>query len=599
MAVSSLFAKPPLVAFRPSITQCSDCGRDLNVQKTRTRSISTLHVGRFRAREVFLRCKWCGHTERSEELSALVPPGANFGYDVMVYAGKALFLRHRNEEEVVAELAQQNVQISPREVSLLGMRFVVHLALAHQRRAPQITKDMQTRGGYICHLDATCEGGDPLLMSSIDSLSEIVLGNVKLPAEDEQHVVPFLRRIKQAYGIPLALVHDMGKGILKAVATVFAEVPDFICHFHFLRDIGKDFLGTEYDTIRKRLSKHGISAKLRYRAKQLKAELDRHPELIEVLEGGIQNALLPAEARQFMPVLNVYALIQWTLRGKSEGHGYGFPFDRPHLAFAKRIHRLHNEVEKFKTIQLRGKRKDNKPYFKLYLDLEKIIKDRTLWKTVSEIEEKISVFEKLRKAMRIAPTSGRHGLNDEGQKGNIRTIEKRLKTFRAWLTGRKDYPQNRAARKMISQIDKYWEKLFADPITVETPTGPVLVQPQRTNNILEQFFRSLKRANRRRTGNASSSRMLRTILAETPLVRNLKNPLYTKILLSGKASLEEVFAEVDIDTFRDAFRGAQDVSEKIPSKLKPLIAMPDFPEKLLSMAEKAAVRPKSNRILRQ
>ena len=598
MAVSSLFAKPPLVAFRPSITQCCDCGRDLNVQKTRTRSVSTLHLGRFQAREVFLTCKLCGHTERSEELSALVPPGANFGYDVMVHAGKALFLRHRNEEEVVAELAQQNVQISPREVSVLGTRFVVHLALAHRRRAPQITKDMQTRGGYICHLDATCEGGDPLLMSSIDSLSEIVLGNVKLPAEDEQHIVPFLRRIKEAYGIPLALVHDMGKGILKAVATVFPEVPDFICHFHFLRDIGKDFLGSEYDTIRKRLSKHGISAKLRYRAKRLKAELDRHPELVEVLESGIENALLPAETRQFMPVLNVYALIQWTLRGKSEGHGYGFPFDRPHLAFAKRIQRLHSEVEKLKTIQLRGERKDNKPYFKLYLDLEKIIRDRTLWKAVSEIEEKITVFEKLRKAMRIAPTSGRQGLNDEGQKGNIRTIEKRLKTFRAWLISRKDYPQNRAAEKMIAQIDKYWEKLFADPITVETPAGPVLVQPQRTNNILEQFFRSLKRANRRRTGNASSSRMLRTILAETPLVRNLENPSCTKILLSGKASLEEVFAEVNIDTFRDAFREAQDVPEKIPSKLKPLIAMPDFPEKLLSMAEKAAVRPKSNRILR-
>ena len=588
MAVSSLFSKPPLVVFRPLITQCSDCGRDLNVQKTRTRSISTLHVGRFRAREVFLTCKSCGHTERSAELCALVPSGANFGYDVMVYAGKALFLRHRNEEEVVAELAQQNVQISPREVSLLGMRFVVHLALAHQRRAPDITEDMQTRGGYICHLDATCEGGDPLLMSSIDSLSEIVLGNVKLPAEDEQHIVPFLRRIKQAYGIPLALVHDMGKGILKAVATVFPEVPDFICHFHFLRDIGKDFLGTEYDTIRKRLSKHGISAKLRYRAKQLKADLDRHPELIEVLQCGIENALLPAEARQFMPVLNVYALIQWTLRGKSEGHGYGFPFDRPHLAFAKRIHHLHSEVEKLKTIQLRGKRKDNKPYFKVYLDLEKIIKDRTLWKTVSEIEEKITVFEKLRKAMRIAATSSRHGLNDEGQKGNIRTIEKRVKTFRDWLTRHKYYPQNPAAQEMIAQIDKYWEKLFADPIAVETPTGPILIQPQRTNNILEQFFRSLKRASRRRTGNASSSRMLRTILAETPLVRNLENPSYMRILLSGKASLEEVFAEVDIDTFRDAFREAQDVPEKIPSKLKPLIAMPDFPEKLLSMAEKAA-----------
>jgi len=380
----------------------------------------------------------------------------------------------------------------------------------------------------------------------------------------------------------------MGKGILNAVATVFPEVPDFICHFHFLRDIGKDFLGTQYDTIRKRLGKHGISAKLRYRAKRLKADLDRHPELIEVLQRGLENALLPAEARQFMPVLNVYALIQWTLRGKSEGHGYGFPFDRPHLAFAKRIRHLHGELEKLKTIKLRGVRKDNKPYFKVYLDLEKIIKDRTLWKTVSEIEEKITVFEKLRKAMRIAATSGRHGLNDEGQKGNIRTIEKRVKTFRAWLTRRKDYPQNPAAEKMIAQIDKYWKKLFADPITVETPTGPILIQPQRTNNILEQFFRSLKRANRRRTGNASSSRMLRTILAETPLVRNLENPSYMRILLSGKASLEEVLAEVDIDTFRDAFREAQDVPEKIPSKLKPLIAMSDFPEKLLSMAEKAA-----------
>ena len=587
MSVSHLFSKPPVVEFRSSMTNCAGCGSDLKVRKTRTRTVSTLHLGRFRAREVFLTCKPCGHTYRSEELCTLVPPGANFGYEVMIYAGKALFLQHRNEEEVVAELAQRNVRISPREVSLLGMRFVVHLALAHQRRAPDITEDMQTRGGYICHLDATCEGGDPLLMSSIDSLSEIVLGNVKLPAEDEEHIVPFLERIKNNFGIPLALVHDMGKGILAAVAKVFPGVPDFICHFHFLRDIGKDFLGAEYDIIRKRLSTHGISAKLRYRAKQLKADIDRKPELIKALETGIENAPLPTEVRQFMPLLNVYTLIQWTLRGNSEGHGYGFPFDHPHLAFAKRIRRLHAEAEKLQTLQLRGEWEDNKPYFKIYVDLKKIIKDRTLWETVAAIEEKITVFEKLRAAMRIAPKSGRHGLNDEGHKGNIRTIEKGVKKFRAWLTRRKDYPQNPAAQKMIEQIDKYWEKRFADPITVQTPSGPILIQPQRTNNILEQFFRFLKRANRRRTGNASSSRMLRTILAETPLVRNLENPRYMQILLDGKTSLEEVFAETEIATLREAFRQAQDAPEKIPSELKPLIAMPDFPQKLVNMVEKA------------
>ncbi len=84
-------------------------------------------------------CKKCSRTYRSEELCALVAPGSNFGYDVMVYIGNALFLRHRNEEEVVTELAERNVQISPREVSLLGIKFVTYLAMAHQRRSPEIT----------------------------------------------------------------------------------------------------------------------------------------------------------------------------------------------------------------------------------------------------------------------------------------------------------------------------------------------------------------------------------------------------------------------------------------------------------------------------
>ena len=293
-------------------------------------------------------CKPCGHTYRSEQLCDLVPPGVNFGYDVMVYAGKALLLRHRTEAEVVSELAQKNVQISPREISMRGMKFVVYTAIAHQRCAPDITADMQTRGGYICHLDATCEGHDPFLISSIDSLSAIVLGNVKVPTEDEQHLVPFLQRMKERFGIPLALVHDMGNGILKAVAKVFPGVPGFICHFHFLRDIGKDFLGADYDTIRKRLRKHGISATLRYRAKQLKSTMDGNPELIQALETGMQEAALPTDALELLPVLNAYALIQWTLQGKCEGHGYGFPFDRAHLAFAKRIRRLNADIEKSK-----------------------------------------------------------------------------------------------------------------------------------------------------------------------------------------------------------------------------------------------------------
>ena len=77
------------------------------------------------------------------------------------------------------------------------------------------------------------------------------------------------------------------------------------------------------------------------------------------------------------------------------------------------------------------------------------------------------------------------------------------------------------------------------------------------------------------------------MLAQTPLVRNLNNPAYMKILLQQKTSLEEVFADIEIETLRQTLRDAQNTPEKIPSKLKPLIAMPDCPEKLVSIIERA------------
>ncbi|MGO8698627.1 MAG: hypothetical protein ACLQVY_13005, partial [Limisphaerales bacterium] len=81
-------------------------------------------------------------------------------------------------------------------------------------------------------LDGTCDGGGPLLMSSLDSISEIVLGNVKVPSEKTEQIIPFLQELKARYGKPVAVVHDMGRGILAAVQEVFPGLPDFICHFH-------------------------------------------------------------------------------------------------------------------------------------------------------------------------------------------------------------------------------------------------------------------------------------------------------------------------------------------------------------------------------
>ncbi len=58
---------------------------------------------------------------------------------------------------------------------------------------------MKLAGGYVLHLDATHEGEARALMTGMDSLSDIVLANMKVPSEKVDHVVPFLRKLQADY----------------------------------------------------------------------------------------------------------------------------------------------------------------------------------------------------------------------------------------------------------------------------------------------------------------------------------------------------------------------------------------------------------------
>jgi len=587
----------PRLEFPAQQERCKQCDAPLNALKTRTRKVVTLHLGEFTAYESVAVCKMCHRTYGSDELPRLVPPACNFGYDVVVHVGKALFLRHRNGQEVVSELAERNVRISQSEVYVLGRKFIALLALAHRQCAGRIKEAMSRNGGYMLHLDGTFEGRGPLLMTGLDSITEIVLGNIKLPSEKAEEIIPFLENINELFGPPIALVHDMGQGIINAVQTVFEGIPDFICRYHFLRDLGNDFLQREYDVIRKRLRKHGITGKLRYRAQQLKKTIDEHPELIESLRAGLECGKLCPLSLEQLPALNAYSLIQWALEGKNQGNGYGFPFDRPHLDFANRLLALAENLEQLSDIKLRGDWRDNKPYYRTLRYLRSIVSDRTLRRAIEQIERKAEVFDQLRHAMRIAPHDGNQGLNDDAMNESIQSIEKRVRRFYKELHADPDYPKSKDRQRLAAQMDKYWEKLFADPIEVDTPQGKVPIQPQRTNNIMERFFRDLKRGERRKTGNSRMSRTLRTMLADTPLVKNLDNPQYMEILLDGKASLEALFAQTDAAQLREEFQMAQHAPEKVPTIIKRLIQEPTYPQDLTLLLAAAANSQKSNRIL--
>jgi hypothetical protein len=87
-------------------------------------------------------------------------------------------------------LDRQHVHLSASTVSELGRRFIALLALAHRQSASRLQEAMALRGGYILHLDATYEDQSLLLMTGIDAVMEIVLGNIKLPSEKADGIVP-------------------------------------------------------------------------------------------------------------------------------------------------------------------------------------------------------------------------------------------------------------------------------------------------------------------------------------------------------------------------------------------------------------------------
>jgi len=169
----------------------------------------------------------------------------------------------------------------------------------------------------------------------------------------------------------------------------------------------------------------------------------------------------------------------------------------------------------------------------------------------------------------IALPEGKNGINDNDDCADMKSIEEKMTAFRNWLFENKHRQKTYA--DMIEQIHKYWGKLFADPIPVTTPNGVITLQLQRTNNILERFFRGEKRRGRKKIGMGSLNKMLKAVLADTPLVQNLKNEEYLAIILNGCPSLAERFSQIDAHLVQKELAEAAKKNSKILPRIRKLI----------------------------
>jgi len=569
LSLTDVFTKIPLVYFKTIKILCSDCQTKLKVHHTDIRKVYSLHIGVFNAHRTFMYCPDCNKIYPAESFEKITPRYSNVGYDVIVFIGRLIFLEHHTLKETIEVLETKNICLSSSEVAYLTQKFIIYLAILHKENRIKLKEQIQEKGGYILHVDGTNEGASPHLISAIDEISNFVLANVKVPAESTEQIVPFLEEIKEQYGEPLAVTSDMGRALLSSISEVFPNRPHYICHFHFLRDLGKDLLEKEYSIIRDKLKKYGITSQLHYRLRYYFENKTEDVNVCQINEIVKTRKLSNNKDNQILKQV-CHILLLWVLDGKNHGNGFGFPFDRLHAEFYKRLCLLYQKLKSFQN-KCVGNKSISKIIAKVTDDLAPLVNDIECLKASQILSEKEIVFDKIRQALSIALPTAANGLNDNGKNLEIKTIENSVKEFKEWLFNEGYHLKNNDYQKLIAQIDKYWEKLFSDPIKLTSPEGDFFIQPQRTNNILEQFFRGIRRAHRRTTGNNSMCKKLQSMFADTPLVKNLNNPDYMKVVLNGKASLEEKFAEIDYQQVIACTTEAKKNTNKMPCKIKKLI----------------------------
>ena len=545
-----LFPAVPELSFHPEKPTCSRCGNEMNILKTAKRTAVTMGIGKFVARETHLSCPRCRETVRCEDLRRMVPFKCKYGYDVLVHVGKSLYLRCLREKTVANELKSMDIDISESEIRYLGQKFVAYLSICHGQGNLKIRLAMARKSGYILHIDGTCEGGSPHLFTGMDEISGIVLSSVKINSEKKEVIVPFLKDIKSKYGTPLAVSSDMGRGLLAALEVVFPGAPIRICHFHFLRDIGNDLLGEDYRTLRNKLKNSKIRTALKNKVRDFESKLGPHCQELAFVDADSENAA----------VKTALLTIHWIFDASSLS-GCGFPFDMRHFLFYKRLVAGYEKICELHSLR------ESKPFYQLKKILGRIADDKDFEHAVGNLERNETFFNELGEALRIAMPGGKDGLNDEGEDCEMESISRKVADF----TKKYDSSADKSHRKMLDQIAKYRDKLFADPIPCKIEGNDAFIQPHRTNNVMERVFRDLKRMLRRKGGSVSLKRPIGAMLPDTLLVKNLESEEYLEMLLGEAGCLEERFAQIDSHLFMSEFAKMRSHSKKIPTDAKKLI----------------------------
>jgi hypothetical protein len=552
---------------------CPMCGRSMAVQKTLRRRGRTLAHGAFDICETVHTCpagcrqaRGVRVTQRAATLRQCLPVGQVFGYDVIVYVGRERFLRHRQREEIREALAADyGITLSTGTISTLAARFLDFLAALHAARAPALAAALQADGGWPLHVDATSEDGRGTWLVLLAGWRRWVLGAAKIPTERAAAIGPCLHEVANRFGEPCAVMRDLGKGMILAVADFVAarglSIPVLSCHFHFLQDVGKDLLGAAYGRLRDRLRQARIKPHLRALARDLGRTLgtDIAPARAALAHWKTRPAddpRLPDGPLAGLAV--VRGLAQWVLDFPADSTDRRFPFDRPLLDLYDRSREVGRAVAAF----LRHPPKDGRvrrALGRLAGILKELAANSDMLRQVRALRQRVALFEELRGILRLRapatapgadPAVPARGPAAPAAPAELRDIEQELRQWQGTLraprpAGELADDQRQAIGIVLDHLDRYGASLFGHLIALPAHLGGGVRVVDRTNNLEESFFRTMKHRERRRSGRKVLTQDFERLPPAAALVANLEKPDYVALLCGTLDALPAAFAELD------------------------------------------------------
>jgi hypothetical protein len=559
-----------LVAANEPPGPCPVCGGRMSVQKTLGRSGVTIEHGPFQVRETvhacIAGCRWPSGervTRRPGLLARLIPPHSVVGYDVLVEVGLLRFVHQRQREEIRASLLQEHgVRLSTGEVSALTRRFLRYLQALHHARAEKLRAALAADGGWPLHIDATGEDGRGTLLVAFSGWRHWVLGAWKISTERADAIAPRLREVIRDFGAPSAIVRDLGKAMTEAADELVTgrrqPIPVLACHLHFLADIGKDLIEPGHDRLRGLIRRFKVRVGLRRVARDLGRALG--PNIAEGRQA-VQRWQTQTDDGHVLPkgtagLATVRALAQWVLDFPKDASDQGFPFDRPYLDLYDRCLTALRATDAF----LRRPPRDTKcrrALVRLHKVLAPVVSQLPFAQVAKTVRARATLFGELRDALRLLPKPAKRNppsrlapADPAAQVAELRDIKTAVAKLTASL--RKRRPKRGPAQDarqaidvVLAHIDRHGPSLWGHLIRLPKRAGGGIRVVDRTNNILESFFRTVKHGERRRSGRKVLTQDLEQLPPGAALAMNLTADDYVRIVCGSLDQLPRAFAELD------------------------------------------------------